>query len=58
VILVALGSGLLLLTPASTARHFHEWLLAAARPLGFEPPSQRNDAAASDDAVGCGDKPS
>jgi sarcosine oxidase subunit gamma len=44
VILVALGSGLLLLTPASTARHFHEWLVAAARPLGFEPPAQRNDA--------------
>jgi sarcosine oxidase subunit gamma len=55
VILVALTSGLLLLTPASTARHFHEWLVSASRPLGFEPPSQPGEAAVSDDANGSGD---
>jgi sarcosine oxidase, subunit gamma len=32
----ALGSGLLLLAPASTARHFREWLTAAARPFGLD----------------------
>ena len=35
VTLVALPSGLLLLTPATTARHFREWLAAAAKPFGF-----------------------
>jgi sarcosine oxidase, subunit gamma len=35
VILVALPSGLLLLTPASTAHHMREWLAATAKP--FEP---------------------
>jgi heterotetrameric sarcosine oxidase gamma subunit len=35
VILAALPSGMLLLTPASTARHFREWLASAARPFGF-----------------------
>jgi sarcosine oxidase subunit gamma len=61
VILVALASGLLLLTPASTARHFHQWLVSASRPLGFEPPSQPKEAgvsdhaAVSDDAAGSGD---
>lgn len=49
VILVALASGLLLLTPASTARHFHEWLVSASKPLGFEPPSPLHDAAVSGD---------
>jgi hypothetical protein len=52
VILVALASGLLLLTPATTARHFHEWLVSASRLLGFEPPSQKHDAAVSDDCRG------
>lgn len=33
VILVNLESGVLLLTPSTTARHFHEWLLSAARPF-------------------------
>jgi len=51
VIVVALASGLLLLTPATTARHFHEWLVAASRHLGFEPPSQPNVAAVSGDEV-------
>ena len=36
VTLAALPSGLLLLTPATTARHLCEWLAAAARPFGFE----------------------
>lgn len=49
VIIVALASGLLLLTPASTARHFHEWLVSASQPLGFQQPSQPNDAAMSGD---------
>lgn len=39
VTLASLPAGLLLLTPASTARHFHEWLVAAARPLGLVPQS-------------------
>jgi len=40
VILVALASGLLLLTPATTARHVREWLLAAATPFGLMPSSE------------------
>lgn len=36
VILAALPSGFLLLTPASTARHFREWLESTARPFGLE----------------------
>jgi sarcosine oxidase subunit gamma len=35
VVLVALASGVLLLTPASTARHLRDWLLSAARPFGL-----------------------
>jgi len=35
VILVALAAGVLLLTPASTARHLREWLVATARPFGL-----------------------
>ncbi|MDE2349628.1 MAG: hypothetical protein KGL92_14085, partial [Gammaproteobacteria bacterium] len=33
-IVAALPSGLLLLTPSTTARHFHEWIAGAARPFG------------------------
>ena len=40
VILAALPTGLLLLTPATTARHVHEWLLSAARPFGLMPSSE------------------
>jgi sarcosine oxidase, subunit gamma len=36
-ILAALPSGLLILTPASTARHLREWLAATARPYGLAP---------------------
>ena len=36
VILVALSSGVLLLTPSTTARHFSEWLADAAAPFQFE----------------------
>ena len=39
VILAAVPSGLLLLTSASTARHFREWLAAAAKPFGLMPQS-------------------
>jgi sarcosine oxidase, subunit gamma len=35
VILVALAAGVLLLTPASTARHLREWLVATAKPFGL-----------------------
>jgi heterotetrameric sarcosine oxidase gamma subunit len=35
VIVGALASGVVLLTPASTARHFREWLIAAATPFGL-----------------------
>jgi heterotetrameric sarcosine oxidase gamma subunit len=39
-ILAALPSGLLLLTPTTTARHVREWLLAAAAPFGLMPSSE------------------
>jgi heterotetrameric sarcosine oxidase gamma subunit len=39
VILAALPSGLLLLTPSSTGRHFRQWLTATAKPFGLMPPS-------------------
>lgn len=35
VILAALPGGMLILTPASTARHLREWLEGAARPFGL-----------------------
>ena len=35
VILAARPSGFVLLTPSTTARHFCEWIEAAARPFGF-----------------------
>ena len=35
VILAALPSGMLILTPTSTARHLRDWLAATARPFGF-----------------------
>ena len=38
-ILAAMPAGILILTPASTARHLHEWLLAAARPFGLGAPN-------------------
>jgi len=34
-ILAALPSGMLILTPASTAQHLREWLAEAARPFAF-----------------------
>ncbi len=37
VALAALPSGLLLLTPSTTARHFHEWVTAAAQPFAPAP---------------------
>jgi sarcosine oxidase subunit gamma len=40
VTLVVLPEALLLLTPASTARHFREWLESAARPFGLVPGPQ------------------
>jgi heterotetrameric sarcosine oxidase gamma subunit len=36
VIVVALSSGMLLLTPSTTARHICEWLAQVAAPFGFE----------------------
>jgi sarcosine oxidase subunit gamma len=33
-VLAALPSGLLLLTPSSTARHFRDWLASSAKPFG------------------------
>lgn len=35
VILAALASGVLLLTPTSTSRHFRDWLITTARPFGL-----------------------
>jgi heterotetrameric sarcosine oxidase gamma subunit len=37
VILAALPSGMLLLTPSSTARHLRAWLRSTAQPFGFMP---------------------
>ena len=51
VIIVALASGLLLLTPATTSRHFHEWLATASKPPGLEPRSPRHEAAAAGDQL-------
>ncbi|HEV2286622.1 MAG TPA: hypothetical protein VGR80_11320, partial [Steroidobacteraceae bacterium] len=35
--LAALSAGVLILTPATTARHLYEWLLETARPFGLGP---------------------
>lgn len=35
VILAALSGSMLLLTPATTARHMHEWLVTASQPFGL-----------------------
>ena len=45
VILAAVPSGMLILTPASTAQHFREWLAAAARPFGL---ARRADVTVTD----------
>ncbi|MEP7243723.1 MAG: sarcosine oxidase subunit gamma family protein [Gammaproteobacteria bacterium] len=37
VILMRLGAGMLLLTPATTGQHFSEWLISAGRPFGLVP---------------------
>ncbi len=39
VVIAAIPSGLLVLTPATTARHFREWLLASAGVCGLLPQS-------------------
>jgi heterotetrameric sarcosine oxidase gamma subunit len=49
VTLAVLPSGLLLLTPASTARHLREWLSCTAKPFGLMPPSDLTVAARSAD---------
>lgn len=46
-ILASLSSGLLLLTPSSTARHMREWLASTARPFRFAPRSDLTVAALS-----------
>ena len=51
VILAALATGVLLLTPASTARHFREWLSAAAQPFGGLPEGDATVAPVSGDAL-------
>ena len=40
VVIVALRTSLLLITPATTARHFREWIAAAAQPFGFQAHTQ------------------
>lgn len=35
VILAALGEAMLFLTPATTARHMHEWLVTTSQPFGL-----------------------
>jgi hypothetical protein len=39
VVIAVLPSGLLVLTPSSTARHFREWLIASARVCALLPQS-------------------
>ena len=51
VILAVLASGLLLLTPSSTARHLREWLSFTARPFGLVPGADVTVAALSGDAL-------
>lgn len=51
VTMAALPRGLLLLTPATTARHFGEWLRATAQPFGLA------DAADVTVASVCGESP-
>jgi methylglutamate dehydrogenase subunit D len=48
-ILAAVPAGMLILTPASTARHFREWLEGAARPFGLTPGAEVSIAALSGD---------
>ena len=49
VTVAALATGVLLLTPATTARHFREWLIRAALPLGLAPDLSASVTAASGD---------
>lgn len=42
VVIAAIPSGMLLLTPSTTARHFREWLLASARLCGVRLQAARN----------------
>jgi sarcosine oxidase subunit gamma len=49
-ILAALPAGMLILTPASTARHFREWLEGAARPFGLAPGAAVSVTALSGDS--------
>jgi heterotetrameric sarcosine oxidase gamma subunit len=51
VILAVLPSGLVLLTPASTARHLREWLISTAKPFGLVLRADVTVAALSGDEV-------
>ena len=51
VLLAALPGELLLLTPATTARHFREWLAATARPFGLTADGNASVAAMSAERV-------
>lgn len=50
-ILAALPSGMLILTPASTAQHLREWLAEAARPFGFALEAELTLTALSGDRI-------
>lgn len=50
VILAVLETGVLVLTPSSTARHFREWLTDAAQPFGLAPDGDAGVAPVSGDA--------
>lgn len=52
VILAVLPSGLLLLTPTTTARHWREWLASTAKPFGLVPRADVTVAVVSGDEVG------
>jgi heterotetrameric sarcosine oxidase gamma subunit len=51
VVLGAVSSGLLLLTPSTTARHLREWLAHTATPFGFEFAATRSLAVLSGDRL-------
>jgi heterotetrameric sarcosine oxidase gamma subunit len=51
VVLAALPGAVLLLTPSTTARHFREWLTAAAKPFGLGPRASVNVALLSGEEI-------
>jgi hypothetical protein len=51
IVIVALRAGLLLITPATTARHFQEWIARAARPFGFQAHTEALESLPSEESL-------